>query len=217
MAGGLVLEHILGNQVFDEVAHDRIQAVEGLVEENVLGPGGNRENGRRLPAHPLGKGVQGLPGIQPERRGQAAVPLPVEAGINRGVQPRHPVHTGARQEIELIGHIGHLVFHGRVVEHRRPVDADGSGIRLIHPSDQTQKGRFARAVGPDHPIDTALGDGTGDAAEGDEITEGFGEVFRLNHDSSHSSLVAAGKGLFQPDLLAPRYDRAPYGCGGPSR
>ena len=51
--GRMAIEHILHDQLFDERAHDGVESVKGLVEENVFRAGGKREDDGCLPPHAL--------------------------------------------------------------------------------------------------------------------------------------------------------------------
>ena len=84
--------HIAVQNALDQIAHDRIQAVERFVEQNVIRHGGQRKDDGGLTTHPLGERRQICLRVQAEKRGQLAVSFVGKRRVVRPVQRGHAVH-----------------------------------------------------------------------------------------------------------------------------
>jgi hypothetical protein len=143
----------------DPHAGERVQAGDRLVEEEELGPLGERQGERELGALPAGQRSGPLPGVQADLRDPPLRQLVVPAGVEPGTQPeviRDP-HAGVcRSVLRDVADPGQLrpADGGRLAE-----DADRAAGGRELPGAQPQQGCLARAVRADEPDDVAFGDG----------------------------------------------------------
>ena len=69
---------------------------------------------------------------------------------------------------------------GRSWSMRSPAQADLAGVGAVETREQIDRGRLARAVGPDEPADLALAHAEGKPVDGDQPPEPLGEPARLD-------------------------------------
>ena len=138
---------------------ERVQAGDRLVEEEQLGPLGERQGEGELGPLPAGQRPGALLRVEAELPDPAPCQLVVPAGVEPGAEPevvgdRHPGVDG--------GVLGDEADPGQLRRPGRGViaeDADRAAGRREQPGGQVQQGGLARAVGADEPDDVAFGDG----------------------------------------------------------
>ena len=201
--GGAAVDDVVVDDLLDQTAHDRVEAVEGLVEEQVVGHGGQGQDGGGLTAHTLGEGVQIGLGIQPEGLGEIVEALTAEPLVQGVVVGRHLLHVGLGEEVEVVGDVEDLVLGGGILPDGEAVHLDTAAVGAVDTREQAEEGGLTRAVGANQAVDAGAGNGTGQVVQRDMglgLTcgaEDFGDVLGLDHEVFPPSWVlGAAGGLF---------------------
>ena len=108
--------HIFVNHVFNQRTLCGVEPVKGFVEQHKRRLCGKAQNNFRLSLHTFGKAVQTRFGVQPEHLRQFVKGGKAEIGIIAVVKLCHFFHAGIRLEVDVVGHIEHMLFHALVVE-----------------------------------------------------------------------------------------------------
>jgi protein-S-isoprenylcysteine O-methyltransferase Ste14 len=130
-----------------------VQARERLVEHQQRGPHQQRAGQRRLLAHAVAEGGDGVVGaLEQVERGQQAVALRAQFGLLEPVQPTGQRQVLARREVLVerrpVGHEGEPApGRERVLRHVVPGDLDAPGARWEQSDQRAHGGGLARAVG----------------------------------------------------------------------
>ena len=181
---------VLQDDAPDLAAHHGVEAVDRLVENQIVGlrADGQPEGGLLL--HALGKAAQRPLLVELEDFMQLPVAAHVEAGIELSHQFRHLADRVARVGGEIVRDEGHPPLDRRVFPNRESADRNRAGIRTVDARNAAKHRGFARAVRPHKAVDRAVRHGEAQIVQRAEAVERFGDILYLDH-GSNSSLTCA--------------------------
>ena len=179
--------HVLAEQAFDQAPHDRVEAVEGLIEEVIIRLGGKREKDGRLPSHALGETADRTGLVQLEAFREKMKAFPIKTRIEALVELRHAPEVRTGEEIQFIRYKDHARLRCGIVIHFLSVNADRTAVRLIDTGEQPKKRRLPRTVGAHHPVNASAFDMAGHVMERDAVFKSLGDVLCPDHMARVSS------------------------------
>ena len=149
---------LLRDQRLRGLTHDRVEAVEGLVEQKVLRAGSDPAKERDLLFHSLGEGLDPAVLIEAEIMEKLLRRRPVKGRIESGVYVDHFRRRRVGVEELLVRNVEELFFRFHVLVDRHAVDGERSVILPVDPRQDPKERRLAGAVRADEPEDFAVRD-----------------------------------------------------------
>ena len=196
--GGAPLADIPHDERPDLAAHDGVQAVHGLIEDEAVRHGGEGEPEGRLLLHALTEAADGPLLVQAEDVPELLPALHGEPGVEAPVETGHIPDGGGAEVVPIVRDGGDPGFQGGVLPDGLAVDGDGAGIRAVDARQVADEGGFAGPVGAHETVDTALGHRQGGVGQGGEAVKGLGEILHLDHRSATSLISASSSSCPTP-------------------
>ena len=179
--GGATLGNIGEDQAPDLAAHDGVQTVHGLVQDQHIGAAADGQVESRLLLHTLGEPADlALPG-QVEDFVEPLVQVLIEIGVNTLIILVHLLHGGGGEVEDLVGDGGDALLQDGIFVNGLAFHGDLAAVGAVDAGQVADGGGLACAVGAHETVDGALGDGHGQIVQGLEIAEGLGDVFHFKH------------------------------------
>ena len=148
------LGDILEQRGQNVTAHDGIESVRGLVEDQQLSPLRQGEQDHELRLLAFRQPPEQALLVELELAEQLLCPRSIPGGIESGLEVHGLADGEGRIEMRLLGHIAHPGEHARgVVGHALAENRDLASLRTQQPQHQSDRRRLAGAVGTEEPVD----------------------------------------------------------------
>ena len=134
-----MLRDVLDQDALEQVAHNRVETVENLVQKQVLRTGGQRQNQRRLPLHALGHIDDLILGADRENGAIAHIRVVAPVRVQLAVEHRGVFDGAVVVEKRKVGNKKAFSLCRRVVKQLASVDGDRAAVGAEYAREHAQQ------------------------------------------------------------------------------